>query len=98
VIVAQLIKGYRSWVKVEVLLLCAQDLASGPYPISLLLFLILSFHLNKISQEVYSLQVLLLSVAFCICPMYAACPTYYVLDVFTPSVFQEVKTLKVLYT
>jgi len=97
VLIAKLIKDFPSWVKVEVLLLCAQDLASGPYPISLLLILILSFHLNKVSQEVYLLQVLLLSVAFCILPMYDACPTYFVLDLFTLSIFQEVKTVKVLY-
>jgi len=35
--IAQLIKDFPSWVKVAVLLHCAQDLTSGPYPISLLL-------------------------------------------------------------
>lgn len=94
---AQLIKDFPSWVKVEVLLLCAQDLAFGPYPSSLLLIFILSFHLNKVSQEVYLLQVLQLSVAFCISPKYDACPTYFVIDLFTLSIFQEVKTVKVLY-
>lgn len=81
----------------EVLLLCAQDLASEPYLISLLLILILSFHLNKFSQEVYLLQILLLSVPFCISPMYDACPSYFVHDLFSLSILQEVKAIEALY-
>jgi hypothetical protein len=84
-------------VKLEVLLLCAQDLASGPYPISLFLIVILSFHLNKVSQEVYSLEALLLIVAFYISLMHAECPHIMSSLIYLLSIFQEVKIVEVRY-